>query len=89
MYDRAVTSVRTSWGITNEFPIIIGLHQGSTLSNISICIRYGWAYWIDSRCRLLVYTFWMKLVTELTLRWKFGGIVKLDGVEIPIIDCFQ
>jgi hypothetical protein len=26
MYDRAVTSVRTSGGITNEFPITIGLH---------------------------------------------------------------
>ena len=32
MYDRAVTSVRTSRGMTSEFPITIGLHQGSTLS---------------------------------------------------------
>jgi hypothetical protein len=29
MYDRTVTSVRTSGGITSEFPITRGLHQGS------------------------------------------------------------
>ena len=32
MCDRPITSVRTSGSITSEFPIIIGLHQGSTLS---------------------------------------------------------
>ena len=32
MYDEAITSVRTSGGITSEFPITLGLHQGSTLS---------------------------------------------------------
>jgi hypothetical protein len=32
MYDNVVTSVRTSDGDTNDFPINIGLHQGSTLS---------------------------------------------------------
>jgi hypothetical protein len=32
MYDNVVTSVRTSDGDTNGFPINIGLHQGSTLS---------------------------------------------------------
>ena len=32
MYDNAVTSVRTSDGDTNGFPIKIGLHQGSALS---------------------------------------------------------
>lgn len=32
MYDRAVTSVRTRGGITSEFLIIIGLHQGLTFS---------------------------------------------------------
>jgi hypothetical protein len=31
-YDNVVTSVRTSDGDTNDFPINIGLHQGSTLS---------------------------------------------------------
>jgi hypothetical protein len=40
MYDRVVTSVRTSGGITSEFPITIGLHQGSTKS-ISLCISDG------------------------------------------------
>jgi hypothetical protein len=29
MYDSVVTSVRTSDGDTNDFPINIGLHQGS------------------------------------------------------------
>jgi hypothetical protein len=33
MYDNIVTSVRTSDGNTNDFPINIGLHQGSTLSH--------------------------------------------------------
>jgi hypothetical protein len=33
IYDNAVTSVRTSDGDTNDFPINIGLHQGSTLSS--------------------------------------------------------
>jgi hypothetical protein len=32
MYDNVVTSVRTSNGDTNDFPINIGLHQGSALS---------------------------------------------------------
>ena len=31
MYDNVVTSVQTSDGDTNDFPINIGLHQGSTL----------------------------------------------------------
>jgi hypothetical protein len=31
MYDNVVTSVRTSDGDTNDFPINIGLHQGSAL----------------------------------------------------------
>jgi hypothetical protein len=33
MYDNVVTSVRTSDGDTNDFPINIGLHQGSALSS--------------------------------------------------------
>jgi hypothetical protein len=32
MYDKVVTSVRTTDGDTNVFPINIGLYQGSTLS---------------------------------------------------------
>jgi hypothetical protein len=32
MYDNVMTSVRTSDGDANDFPINIGLHQGSTLS---------------------------------------------------------
>jgi hypothetical protein len=32
MYDNVVTNVRTSDGDTNDFPINIGLHHGSTLS---------------------------------------------------------
>jgi hypothetical protein len=33
MYDNIMTSVRTSDGDTNDFPINIGLHQGSALSS--------------------------------------------------------
>jgi hypothetical protein len=32
MYDNVVTSVQTSGGDTNDFPINIGMHQGSALS---------------------------------------------------------
>jgi hypothetical protein len=32
MYGNVVTGVQTSDGDTNDFPINIGLHQGSTLS---------------------------------------------------------
>ena len=32
MYNNVVTSVRTSDGDTDDFPIRIGLHQGSALS---------------------------------------------------------
>ena len=32
MYDNILTSVRTSDGDTDDFPIKIGLHQGSALS---------------------------------------------------------
>ena len=31
VYDKAITSVRTSGDITNEFPITTGLHQGDAL----------------------------------------------------------
>ena len=33
MYDRAITSVRTSEGITRKFPITIGLYIGLALSS--------------------------------------------------------
>ena len=33
MYDRAITSVRTSEGITKKFPITIGLYIGLALSS--------------------------------------------------------
>ena len=32
MYDRAITIVKTTIGETSEFPITVGLHQGSALS---------------------------------------------------------
>ena len=32
MYERVVINVRTCGGLTDEFPITIGVHQGSTLS---------------------------------------------------------
>ena len=32
MYDRVVVNVRTCGGITSEFSITIGLHQGSALN---------------------------------------------------------
>ena len=32
MYDNSVTTIRTTGGDTNEFPITIGVHQGSALS---------------------------------------------------------
>jgi hypothetical protein len=32
MYNNVVTSVRTSEGVTDDFPLKIGLHQGSALS---------------------------------------------------------
>ena len=32
MYEGVVTNVRTCGGLTNEFPITIRVHQGSTLS---------------------------------------------------------
>jgi hypothetical protein len=38
MYDNVVTSVRTSNIDTNDFPINIGLHQGSTLSPYLIAL---------------------------------------------------
>jgi hypothetical protein len=38
MYDNVVTSVRTSNRDTNDFPINIGLHQGSTLTPYLIAL---------------------------------------------------
>ena len=32
MYEWVVTTIRSPAGETNEFPITVGLHQGSTLS---------------------------------------------------------
>ena len=33
MYEKIVTNVRTCGGLMDEFPIPIGVHQGSVLSN--------------------------------------------------------
>jgi hypothetical protein len=41
MYDNVVTSVRTSDGDTNDFPINIGLHQGSALSPYLFALVMG------------------------------------------------
>src|SRR5664279_6626827 len=41
MYDNVVTSVRTSDGDTDDFPIKIGLHQGSALSPYLFCFGDG------------------------------------------------
>ena len=40
MYNNVVTSVRTSDGDTDDFPIRIGLHQGSVLP-LSVCLNDG------------------------------------------------
>ena len=32
MYEGVVTTIRSPAGVTNKFPITVGLHQGSTLS---------------------------------------------------------
>ena len=42
MYDGATTTVRSAAGLTEEFKVGVGLHQGSALS-ISICCHYGQA----------------------------------------------
>jgi hypothetical protein len=41
MYDNVVTSVQTSDGDTNDFPINIVLHQGSALSPYLFCLGDG------------------------------------------------
>ena len=38
MYEGVVTNVRTCGGLTDEFSIIIGLHQGSALSHFLFAI---------------------------------------------------
>ena len=38
MYEGVVTNVRTCGDLTNEFPITIGLHQGSALSHFLFAI---------------------------------------------------
>lgn len=32
MYDGGMTSVRTPGGVTNDFPVVMGLYQGSAIS---------------------------------------------------------
>ena len=41
MYDGVVTNVRTCGGITSDFFITIGLHQGSVIESILICHSDG------------------------------------------------
>ena len=38
MYNNVVTSVRTNDGNTNYLPIKIGLHRGSALKPVSLCL---------------------------------------------------
>jgi hypothetical protein len=59
MYDSVVTSVRTSNGDTNDFPINIGLHQGSALS------PYLFALVMDEVTREIKYGIpWCMLFTD-------------------------
>ena len=51
MYDEVVANVRTCGGITSDFPITIGLHQGSALSQFLFAIvifrmRYRGAWYL-------------------------------------------
>ena len=41
MYEGVVTNVRTYGGLTDEFPITIGLHQGSTFESFPFCNSNG------------------------------------------------
>ena len=43
-YDNVVTSARTSDGDTDDFPIKIGLHQGSALSPYLFSFGDGWGH---------------------------------------------
>ena len=40
MYDRATTTVRSAAGLTEEFKVGVGLHQGSALSQFPTCNSY-------------------------------------------------
>ena len=41
MYERVIMSVKTTCEETGDFPMTMGLHQGSTLTSLSLCADYG------------------------------------------------
>ena len=80
MYDETITIVRISEGIINDFPLTIGLHQGSILSPYLFCVgmdeltrsvqdEIPW-------CTLFAddIILWMKLDVGLMASQKFGEI---------------
>ena len=43
MYDGATTTVTSATGLTKEFKVGVGLHQGSSTQPISFCHHHGQA----------------------------------------------
>ena len=74
MYEGVVTTIRSSVGETNEFPITVGLHQGSTLS------PYLFALVMDELTRniqdevswCMLFADDIVLEKELIQSWRFG-----------------
>jgi hypothetical protein len=79
MYDNVVTSVRTSDRDTNDFPINMGLHQGSALN------PYLFALVMDGITRdiykvvslgvcylQMMWFWWMRVGQGLTIGWSCG-----------------
>ena len=76
MYDGAVANVRTCGGITSDFSITIGLHQGSALS------PFLFALVMDELTRAIQDEIpWCMLFAD--------DIVLVDGQEIPMCSHFK
>ena len=75
MYNRAITSVRTSEGIISEFPITIELHQESTLNS------YPFVFAMNEITKLIQDNVpWYMLFVVTTKKGGYPSVFKSAGI---------
>jgi hypothetical protein len=96
MYNKVVTSVRTTDGDTNVFPINIGLYQGLDLSPYLFALVIGvnrklefWCQTLESKGFKIIRTKTEYMRCDIGTTISEDGDVSLGGQVVPKKDTFR